>query len=299
MLASSTRFWLAVGIPENWHTAFDFNCIWGLKRNQRHFWEAIKENTDIVFFYATRPVGGVIGYGTVLEKIFQDSPLWPEERATNEVIWPLRFYFDVKSALSPAAWREHRIILPEVKSRVRMGFQALDPSLAADLLRGLPEEVPQGLILPHAFRLREAFPLRPRESLAGVGDPHNRARDLLVEIGRFQKFVAQAEFPLENRRLDVVWRRVQRAVPSYAFEVQVSGNLTEAMGKLKQARDLWNSNVCLVGKEEHRSAVNQLLAGTFHEIQDHLRFIELAQVEELYQRKRAYREFEHQLGILA
>ena len=47
-MSREVRFWLAVGIPENWHTAFDFNSIWGLKANQRHYWEALTENTDII-----------------------------------------------------------------------------------------------------------------------------------------------------------------------------------------------------------------------------------------------------------
>ncbi len=72
----------------------------------------------------------------------------------------------------------------------------------------------------------------------------------------------------------------------------------EGMGKLKQAHDLWNSNIFLVGKKEHRRPVNELLSATFREIQNRLRFIELAQVEALYQRKHAYRELEGQLGIL-
>lgn len=131
-----------------------------------------------------------------------------------------------------------------------------------------------------------------------VGDQHDRTKELLVHIGRLQNLVADTEFPLDNRRVDVAWRRVQRAVPSYVFEVQVSGNLTEAMGKLKQAYELWNSRVFVVGKPEHRNPVNQLLGGAFRELHQRLGFVELAQVEELYQRKRAYRELESQLGIL-
>jgi len=246
------------------------------------------------------PVAGVIGYGTVLEKICQDSLLWPQERGRNEVIWPLRFYFDVKAALPPGDWQHQRIALDDLKKRVRSGFQAMEPRLAAELLRALPASVPDTLVMPHAFQLQPMpTPSASGEAAVEASDPHNQTQRLLVEIGSMQKFIAEPEFSMENRRLDVVWRRVQRSVPSFVFEVQVSGNLTEAMAKLKQARDLWNSNVCLVGKQEHRPMVKQLLSGAFHEIQDRLRFIELTQVEELYQRKRAYREFERQLGILA
>ncbi len=298
-MAPTSRFWLAVGIPENWHTAFDFNCIWGLRATQRHYWDALTEKNDIVFFYATTPVGGVIGYGTILEKIRQDSPLWPEERVKNEVIWPLRFYFDVKAALRPDTWSQQKVVMEELKPRVRSGFQELESQMAVELLQALPSEVPVGLVQPHLLRLPAAPHLVPTLPIESIADPHQRAQHLLVEIGRLQRFLAESEFPIENRRLDVVWRRVQRAVPSYVFEVQVAGNLTEALGKLKQASDLWNSNIYLVGREEHRGPVDQLLAGTFHEIQGRIRFVELAQVDELYQRKRAYHDFESHLGILA
>lgn len=293
-----TKFWLAVGKHANWLTVFAYEWIWGLKATQRNYWEVIRENSDIVFFYATLPVGGVVGCGIVRTKLIQNSPRWPEELDRNEVIWPLRFEFDVLSAIPPALWKERRIFREDLKIRARAGFQSLEREIAEELMRALPGTLPQELTLPSPQTVLAAPAQVPSAGTVPSSDPHAHAQRLLVEIGRMQKFLAEPEFPLENRRLDVAWRRVQRSVPSYVFEIQVGGNLTEAMGKLKQARDLWNSNICLVGKEEHRSPANQLLGGTFHEIQDRLRFIELAQVEELYQRKRAYRDLETSLGIL-
>lgn len=295
----STRFWLAVGTPENWHTAFDFNGIWGLKSSQRRFWDSFEENNDLIFFYATRPVSGVVGYGIIRTKLFQNSPLWPAERARNEVIWPLRFEFDVLACLPPSAWEKAKVGKEELKSTVRSGFQSLAPDLAEKFMKELPASVPTALVLSQPLGLRGKLGRQPLASIpVEVGNLHDHTQNMLAEIGRMQKYVADTEFPIETRRLDVVWRRVQRSVPSYVFEVQVSGNLTEALGKLKQAHDLWNSNIFLVGKEEHRSPAAQLAGGTFHEIQDRLKFIELPQVEELYRRKRAYREFEDQMGIL-
>jgi len=288
-----------VGTPENWHTAFDFNGIWGLKSSQRRFWDSFEENNDLIFFYATRPVSGVVGYGIIRTKLFQNSPLWPAERARNEVIWPLRFEFDVLACLPPSAWEKGKVGKDELKSAVRSGFQTLAPNLAEQFMKELPVSVPTALVLSQPLGLRAKFGRQPLAPIpVEVGNLHDHTQNILAEIGRMQKYVADTEFPIESRRLDVVWRRVQRSVPSYVFEIQVSGNLTEALGKLKQAHDLWNSNIFLVAKEEHRAPAAQLAGGTFHEIQDRLRFIELPQVEELYRRKRAYREFEDQMGIL-
>ncbi len=294
-MASAPKFWLAVGTPVNWHTAFDYGGIWGLRNTQRHYWEPLNENSDLVFFYVTSPVSGVVGHGLIRTKLHQPSPLWPEERARNEVIWPLRFEFDVLSCLPPYVWEKQKVSSRELKSRARSGFQSLDPAAATELLRALPAQVPANLIVPVRPQLSDALPV---PDMPAGDNLHARAQWQIAEIGRLQKFMAETEYPIENRRLDVVWRKVQRSVPSYVFEVQVGGNLTEGIAKLKHAFDLWNSHVFLVGKEDHRVQVNQLVATTFREIEDRLRFIELGQVEELYETKRAYRDLESELGIL-
>jgi len=72
------NYWLAVGSPQNWNTAFEHGNIWGLKETQRHLWESLNED-DILLFYATNPVGGLIGYGPVRTKFKQSKPLWPDE----------------------------------------------------------------------------------------------------------------------------------------------------------------------------------------------------------------------------
>jgi hypothetical protein len=297
-LTRESKFWLVVGTPVNWHTAFDFGGIWGLKNSQRHYWEDLSENTDIAMFYVTSPVSGIVGYGLVRNKLHQLSPLWPEERAKNEVIWPLRFEFDVVSCLPPAVWESGRFAAESLKARVRGGFQGLDAVTAAQAMQALPAGLPGGLVLPRVAQ-SSAAP-RPAETPAELpaGDPHARSQAMIAEIGRMQRFVAETEFRLENRRLDVVWRRVQRSVPSYVFEVQVAGNMTDAMAKLKSAFDLWNSNLFLAGPGDQRRSFDQLAGGSFHEIRHRVQFLELATVEELYRRKRSYLEYERQLGIL-
>ena len=94
---SGNKYWLVVGSPTNWETAFKYGNIWGLKDSARQKlqWEQITEG-DILIFYATAPVSGVIGYGVVKTKFKQDRPLWPKEVKENRVIWPLRFEFDVE-----------------------------------------------------------------------------------------------------------------------------------------------------------------------------------------------------------
>ena len=75
------------------------------------------------------------------------------------------------------------------------------------------------------------------------------------------------------------------------------GDIYHALGKLKHAHDLWNSHIFFVASEKDYTKASGLLSGTFHEISNRLKYIELEKVEELYQRKKAYFDLEKVLGI--
>ena len=258
-------------------------------------WERLNEK-DILLFYATQPVSGIIGYGVVRTKVKQDKPLWPQEVREQNVIWPLRFEFDVEVCLPPDKWKNNRVVSKDINPR--SGFQIISQSIA--------EEVKSH------FKLTEYIVRRDEPSVIAevnaefleipdmqkVRFPtHDEVKKTLVEIGRLQKFIAEEEYQFDIGRLDVVWRRVELSVPTYVFEVQVGGDVYHALAKLKHAFDLWNSHIFVVAQQSERRKVNSLLTGTFHEIDSRLKFIELGIVDELYRRKRAYMDLEKELGI--
>jgi hypothetical protein len=53
-----------------------------------------------------------------------------------------------------------------------------------------------------------------------------------------------------------------------------------------------------VAAENDLAAINQLLAGTFHEIQPMLKFIEIEKIQSLHQAKRNIYDIERELGII-
>ena len=118
-----------------------------------------------------------------------------------------------------------------------------------------------------------------------------------MEIGKLQGYLADEEYVFDIGKLDVVWRKVERAVPTYAFEIQVGGDIYHALAKLKHASDIWNSKIFLVAPQEDHAKAEGLLSGTFHEISSQIKFIELKKVEELHKRKKAYLDLEKELGI--
>lgn len=283
------QYWLVVGSEKNWKVAFENNNIWGLKdfREIRSLWNMLREG-DGLLFYVSKPVHGIVGFGHVVTKFKQTNPLWPEEIKRNEVIWPLRFEFDLEYCLPPSLWKSRRYTSHDLQMITRMVFQCypvdeVDTARLALGLRSLEERT-----------LTPAIELRAVTELAVN---HDETKSYLAEIGRIQGYIADEEYPLESTRLDVVWRRVERSVPTFVFEVQIGGDIYHAMAKLKHAYDLWNSHIFLVSTLAEKNKYDELISGTFHEVTEQMRFIDVALVNELLQKKRDYKEMERNLGI--
>lgn len=286
------QYWLLVGTERNWKFSFENGNLWGLKdfRESHALWNLLHEG-DKVLFYVSQPVTGIVGIATVTTKFKQTNPLWPEEVRRDVVLWPLRFEFDIEYCLSPAMWETRCFRNPNLQLITRMVFQCIPVNLVRQVREhfNLPieesqhtlSEVPSGAQTP-----------------ATSNPNHNGVQACLCDIGQIQGFLAEAEYPIEGNRLDVVWRRAQRSVPTYAFEVQVGGDIYHALAKLKHAFDLWNSHIFLVAGTNTKSKFDELISGTFREIEDRVRFLQLGDVEELHRRKISYREFERTLGII-
>lgn len=192
--------------------------------------------------------------------------------------------------LPPHLWRSHNYTSHDLQLITRMVFQCYPVEEVNTARKGL------GL-----SPLVEVAPV-PLDVQTVAGDvgtvSHGDVITALTEIGRIQGYIGDSEYPLESTRLDVVWRRVERSVPTYVFEVQVGGDIYHAMSKLKEAFDLWNSHIFLVATNQERGKYEELLAGTFHEVADRMHFIEIGLVKELLGKKRDYKKLEQALGIL-
>lgn len=102
---TNSHVWVLVGNEENWETALQ-DSIWGVGKNLKERWEKIKKG-DILVFYITRPVSGIIGFGRVETKFKQTTPLWKDEIRAGKVIYPFRFEFKIDYALSPENWGDN------------------------------------------------------------------------------------------------------------------------------------------------------------------------------------------------
>ncbi|MCJ7777019.1 MAG: EVE domain-containing protein [Sedimentisphaerales bacterium] len=285
------QYWLVVGSQKNWEVAFKNRNIWGLKdfREIRSLWNMLREG-DGVLFYVAKPVHGIVGFGHVASKFKQTQPLWPEEVARNEVLWPLRFEFDIEYCLPQSLWRIRKYTTQDLQLITRMVFQCfsvheVDAARIALGIRPIQDTV-------HAKQLPPSSTTEERIL------NHTDLKSYLSEIGRIQGYVTDKEYPLNGTYLDVVWRRVERSVPTFAFEVQIGGDIYHAMAKLKHAFDLWNSHIFLVAAMADKPKYDELLSGTFHEVSRQMHFFDATTVRELLEKKNAYREMERSIGIL-
>lgn len=285
------QFWLVVGTERNWKVGFENHNIWGLKnfRELGALWNMLREG-DGLLFYVSKPIHGIVGFGRVETKFKQTEPLWPEEVRRKEVVWPLRFEFDIEYCLPPNLWRTHKYTSHDLQLITRMVFQCypIEEVNAARIGLGLTPVIEDS-----------STPLSEPRVSSGIGTVnHKDVTADLAEIGRMQGYISDREYPIESTRLDVVWRRVERSVPTYVFEVQVAGDIYHAISKLKHAFDLWNSHIFLVASNEERGKYQELLAGTFHEVADKIQFLEIGLIQELLGKKRDYQKMEQALGIL-
>jgi hypothetical protein len=286
------NFWIVPGKMENWHRSFTAKSIWGVKDTSynRVHWLALSPN-DLLLFYVTGKIRGVMGYGIVRSKFIQTVPFWDEEIRSNQVIWKLCFEFDVEFLLPETQWREAitAVQLPKRAFReplilkewaeVEPIILGLNPKATVEVLKG------------------ESLPPTPVEAEV-ITPTHEHIKNLLLEIGKLQGYVANSEFSMGAERLDAVWRRLPESVPTYVFEIQVGGDLYHALGKLKHAYDIWNSRIFLIALQEEFVRVHHLLAGTFHEIKEIVRFISFEKIQSLHQSKRNLYNVERRLGLI-
>ena len=252
--------WILIGKPENWNTAFEFS-IWGLVPKFGGKWRYLREN-DRLFFYATAPVSGVIGFGKVQAKFKQDRPQFPEEIAAKTVLYPFCFEFLPEYALVESQWNTGRI-----KIALPTGFYSGMNLLAdQDVIDKVVEAARKDWnVSPSGDEPETSISLPPVAvtAKAQVDLSHDKVKDMVYEIGKMHRYVTDKEYVINSDRLDVVWRRVEKSVPTYAFEIQVGGDLYHALAKLKHAYDIWNSNIFLVTEDGYLPKISELLSGDF------------------------------------
>lgn len=99
----------------------------------RQQWKKVEEK-DILLFYATAPISGIIGLAKVVETFEERIPLWPQEISSGRVFWPYRIRLTEVQSLPKERWLKDRIKLSP-KISVQRSLRALADFHAIDIVK--------------------------------------------------------------------------------------------------------------------------------------------------------------------
>jgi len=312
MAEDKIKNWLVIGIPSNWEAALSQPVpIWGLKLRYQADFQAM-DIGDILWFYSTRPVVGVIGIGLVKDKYIDDVNLvWPDEYERKEVIWPLRFRIQVLKVLPRINWESNNIKINDFRLLWQIGFQLLKTEHAKELFNrskfifGVEEEkdfFTGATVTQQPSAVGEALAqytptLEEKESAI----THRELQNQIAEIGKLQFYYTELEYPLrlpgEGKNLDVVWKREIDGVPSFVFEIELSGLVERAMDRLKFAFRKWNSRPRIIIPERFIKRVHNIVGASERDFSQNIKLYKPTQITELLSKKRELKTTEQNLEM--
>ena len=290
---SMVNYWILTGSLENWEIGIS-NNIWGVKEGWKFKWNSLNKG-DILFFYVTSPVSGLIGFGEVTNKFIGKNYLWADEIRQKKIIYPHRFEFEIKYII-PKPWDIKKIIL----SGLKVGFWAgLNPINNLEVVRELAARV-QRFWNVSLEKIPEKRKLEISEKKISL---HDEIKNKIREIGEIKNFISEVEYQIseqDRRFLDVVWRPkgVSGASPKYIFEIEDKGGFYRALAKLKHCFDLWGfPKLFIVVKKEEIPRIHQFLDGTFHEIKDCLKILDMDKINEMYEAEKRSFDVKRNTGL--
>jgi predicted RNA-binding protein len=238
------------------------------------------------------------------------EPFWPEEREEGKVMWPWRFWCTpLKRGAADARSLSKRLSFVENKDAWSAYFIGSLANFGRPILESDYQLISEELdnppiayqvkpaIKPKVPTVAKILPRREIPQLRGPVPSHNELRDMIRDIGVMKKLVAETEYPINDLRLDVIWRTEVQKIPSRVWEVHLAGNFYEALAKLKHAWDYWRAEPILVTTEKSEDEARSRLGGIFHEIKPHIRIIHWQDVVRLYKLTLETTWIEHELGL--
>jgi len=270
--------------------------LWGfpadkLGVNERR-WKALQIGTPVLIYGEYGGRKGIWLRGVLLEKAVNRAPV------TYWVQAPIGYPFQVRIKLersSPEAGNP--ITKEELASAFGLGVarQKIDRwslIVFGEDQKGVTYSSTLFTKISDEFEARNVIPVAAART-------HDDLKEMVYQMGILESRFPLKEFSFEDgRRLDGVWRRTPKSVPNWAFEVQVGGNLVEALAKLKHAWDLYSSIPVLVTRAEQIPDAESLLSGSFHEIKEVTRILSDDKLVEFYQTKIKFKDLKNVLGLI-
>jgi len=309
-MCAAIKTWLVIGSLENWDTAFAQPIpLWGLRESYLHSFQLLSKG-DLIVVYVISPIRGVVGFANVKDTyIDRENLIWPDEKRQKRVIWPLRFRLSDLNLIPRRYWQgeagtgfQGPIDIRDFPIFWQKGFHELTEELATKLFLRAQQNWGHSY-LSWTVQKTEPHNINGQIEVPDVKplSPHREIQQNIVEIGRLQFYYPEMEFQLpiedEHKRLDVVWKRELAGVPTFAFEVELSGGVEKAITKLRLAFTKWNSQPRLVVPETLHKSVEALIAHEQTQFRNNFRYYEPGIINKLLTKKQDLRSFEEKCGM--
>jgi predicted RNA-binding protein len=291
MVSLEQSYWLFSVTPENWKIMRS-NKIWAVRT--KNIAEKVKRGDYVVLYVAhTKAFCSVIQIaGDWIQSV---KPYWVDEIEENKVMYPFKANVNlIQEGLARISEMVPKVSFVTNKknwgvyvqgtpANCRRPLPERDYQIIVDAMKSNPLPTDISSIFVEAPKKVEKRPAQ-KEVKRQTSEPpkHNEIRDMIVEIGNLEGKIAEEEYPLDNLRLDAVWKTIQSGIPKWAFEVQLGGNFYEALTKLKHAWDKWNSKPVLVTTDYYVTQAKSLLEGSFHEMRDDARIVNWEKIVRLH-----------------
>jgi hypothetical protein len=269
------NLYIFVGPESHWRYSIR-HSVWGARESLKlkAIWDRIAEG-DVAILYCIG-LKVVIGTATVAGRRTKKELWWPEEEEKRMNIYPyIVDLSDMRLAVDPGASSDAwlKTGLADFRkyglTRGHLGYGMSRIVRDADSILAKVAEGLRAAPLPASARVKPPSP------------DHDAIRDMILEIGMMSGFPVDREYPIDDKRLDAVWKRVPQGNPTHAFEVQVSGDFFGALAKLKHAWDIWNALPVMVVTDKYEQEADKWLHGSFHEIQHIARIVKWQRIVEL------------------
>lgn len=276
--------------------------LWGFPDDKpgmnRRRWDRLEAGVPVLIYGEYNGVRGIWFSGEVIDKFISHDPVkyWVKNQTGYPYQVRLRFKFpheklsmDVLTGIRPVYKDELASIYG-----IRI-FKAKVDRWSLLVFGDVKEE---GVTYSYTLFKKVLDEFIARNRVISIDRPvHEKIKEIVYQIGIIQGRNPEKEYPIENKRIDVVWRRTPKSVPSVAFEIQLGGNLYEALSKLKHAYDLWNSIPVLITTSEQINEARKWIEGSFHEVKDVFRVVSWEKIKNYYDIKRKAKEIEIELKI--
>jgi len=271
--------------------------LWGFPEDRqgvnRKRWSLLERNMPILFYGEYKGVRGIFIKASLIGKEENYKPVkyWVK----NPTGYPLHIYVKIESNMR----LEDATPIKKEELSSYYGIPIFKQKADRWSLVIFEEESKRAEYSMKKFlNILTEFEIRNKRVIIEKPD-HESIKEILYQMGIMQKKISEKEVLLDNYRIDVAWKKVPRGNPYIVFEVHISGNLEEALTKLKHAYDIWNSQpLILVTTEENIEKAKNIIEGSFHEVKDKIKIIEWKRVKEAYELKTEYKKLEAELGIL-